>query len=372
MNKLMDYPFSSIWVNGRFETLDAIVRETTEARSPFEVHTFKFIREWLSGQQHFSLQTSGTTGTPKLITIKRQQMIDSAWLTAKALGLERLTNALVCIDTAYIGGKMMLVRSFVIGMRIWAVDPTARPLQKIPVDQCVNFAAFVPFQVQNMLGSKHPHLLNNVDKVIIGGAPLVESLITKLKTLLCVCYATYGMTETISHIALRTLNGPHAQPFFEALPGIKLQSDDRGCLLVDAPFLPDQIITNDLVELSGFNHFRWLGRWDNIINTGGVKVMPEKVEAAIEKIFLSAGLSNRYFIHGADDTSFGQKVVMVIEGSDSSDITNKILPELRRVLSPYEIPKEVWISPSFVFTASGKVNRLKTLEGVTHSFRLKK
>jgi o-succinylbenzoate---CoA ligase len=365
----MSYPFSSIWINGRTVSLDLICTEQATPLSPFENNTFTFIREWLSEQVMFSTQTSGSTGTPKTISFTRDQMMASARLTAQVLGLRQSYHALVCIDTNYIGGKMMLVRSFITGMKILAVDPCACPLQKIPVDTCVNFAAFVPYQVQSMLVSKHPHFLNNPDVAIIGGAPLDEQVIEQLQGLLCRCYATYGMTETISHVALRTLNGHARNDHFQALPGISLQKDERGCLVIEAPFLEGKIVTNDLVETTGQGRFQWLGRWDNVINSGGVKVIPEKIEAALEKIFSEAGITNRFFIHSIPDKTFGHKVVLVLEAAGSTPaLLEKIFPEILTHISAYERPREVLIVKNFSTAGSGKINRSNTLKNIHSSF----
>ena len=358
----MNYPFTTIWINGRFVALDAILQELSIPKSPFEDQTFSFIREWLSGQKTFTIQTSGSTGAPKMISVTREQMIASAGLTEQVLGLKQSSNALVCIDTKHIGGRMMLVRSFVTGMRIWAIEPCATPLQKLPIDHCVNFAAFVPYQVQSMLGSKHPHMLNNLDVSIIGGAPLDEKIIEQLQRYLCRCYATYGMTETISHIALRALNGKEKSENYQALPGINLQKDDRGCLVIDVPYLPERIVTNDLVEIISPGVFRWTGRWDNVINSGGIKIIPEKVEAALKNIFLEAGLNNRFFIHGLPDEKLGHKVVLVLEAADlSSAQLEKIMSLLQALSAPYERPREVLVTQGFASTDNGKINRLKTL-----------
>jgi o-succinylbenzoate---CoA ligase len=369
----MSYPFSCIWINGRSIPLEAITNERVIARSPFEDHTFAFIRDWLSGQETFTIHTSGSTGTPKPISVTRAQMIASARLSAQALGLEQNFTALVCIDTRYIGGQMMLVRSFVTGMKIMALDPCACPLLKIPIDACVNFSALVPYQVQAMLESKHPHFLNNPNVIIIGGAPLDEHIVEQLAPLLCRCYATYGMTETISHVALRPLNGKEHDDRFRALPGITLQKDDRGCLTIDAPYLQNKIFTNDLVELTDASSFRWLGRWDNVINTGGVKVIPEKIEAALIHAFAAAGISVRFFIHGIPDQRLGTKVALVAEASGGErELLEKIFPEIISHLSPYEKPRELLITPQFSTTETGKINRINTLKNLLFPASVKK
>ncbi|MBT1697394.1 AMP-binding protein [Fulvivirgaceae bacterium PWU4] len=369
----MSYPYASIWINGRTVLLDMIVQDQVKSQSTFEESTFTFMREWLSGEETFTAQTSGSTGEPKVITFTREQMMASARLTAQALSLRPSYQALVCIDTRYIGGKMMLARSFVTGMKILAVDPCACPLQKIPVDTCVNFAAFVPYQVQSMLVSKHPHFLNNPDVAIIGGAPLDEQTIGQLQGLLCRCYATYGMTETLSHIALRALNGAVRDEQFHTLPGISLHKDERGCLVAEVPFLKERVVTNDLVEITGHDRFQWLGRWDNVINSGGVKVIPEKVEAALEKIFSEAGITSRFFVHGIPDKTFGNKVVLVVEAAGHTQgLLEKIFPEILARIPAYERPREVLITENFSATGSGKINRGNTLKNIHSSFTIRK
>lgn len=369
----MNYPHPTLWINGRLVSMDSIVHESANAYSPFEKHTFTFIREWMVGEKTFLLQTSGSTGEPKQITVTREQMEASARLTEQALELKKNDSALVCIDTKYIGGKMMIVRCLTIGMRMWAVDPSSNPLLKIPIDRCVNFAAFVPLQIQTILASKHPHSLNDLDTVIIGGASLDEKIIRQLDPYLCRCYATYGMTETLSHVALRKLNSIDKLPYFELLPGMSAQPDGRGCLMVHVPYLKEPVVTNDLVDFKGPRQFVWLGRWDNVINSGAVKVIPEKVEATVGNFFLKTGLTNRFFVHGVADTMLGQKVVLFIEGTNCTEETlQRLLINLSEVLPPFETPREIRLIPFFEMTATGKINRLKTLERVPIIASIKK
>ena len=290
----------------------------------------------------------------------------SALKTAKKIGLQKNMSALVCLDTKYIGGMMMLVRCLTLGLPIVAVDPTANPLIKIPIDKCVQFTAFVPYQVSVVLESKHPHLLNNFDKVLIGGAPLNQEIIGELSYYQCECYETYGMTETLSHVALRLVNTARKQPYFEILPGVEINTDARGCLVVSADYLPEVVITNDLVEITGAGRFVWVGRWDNIINTGGVKVIPEKIEKALEAIFNQHHFNNRFFIAAWPDEKLGQKVVLVLEGVQfSSEILDRSLATLKSTLSPYEFPKAVYTVPEFVTTETQKIQRSQILAAVT-------
>lgn len=360
------YPFAAIWINGRSVSIEKILSSEEPGRSPFEDSTFAFIRAWLSGEENFDIQTSGSTGTPKMISISRNQMIVSSRRTSEKIGIQKNWSALVCIDTRYIGGKMMLARCLTLGLRIVAVDPTANPLVRIPVDRCVQFTALVPYQVRAILESKHPHLLNNPEKILVGGAPLSASICAQLDRLQCECYETYGMTETVSHVALRLVNTKRKQPYFEALPGIGIDQDDRDCLVIRADYLPEPAVTNDLVELVGPGQFVWRGRFDAVINTGGVKVVPERVEKELEKIFHLHGFTHRFFIAALPDEKLGHKVVLVLEGVQfSSEILQQSLQELKSIVTAFEFPKEVHKMPQFVMTATGKIHRIQTLAELT-------
>lgn len=366
------YPHPSLWINGRFVSLSAIISREEKALTPFEAHTFSFICDWLLGKNEFEITTSGSTGAPKRIHITRDQMIASASLTVEVLGLRDSDTCLICIDTQYIGGRMMVVRAFTKGLRILAVDPCANPLEKIPSDQWVNFAAFVPYQVENILESKHPHLLDRVEKIIVGGAPLRSQAIDKLEEYKCKVWATYGMTETISHVALKPLNGAVKQNYFEALPGVTVRLDDRDCLVIDVPYLPEPIITNDIAEIISNNQFEWKGRVDNIINTGGIKINPEKIETAIHDYMGSAGLTFRFFVHGMPDHQLGSRVVLVIEATTiAEDFLKSLRSFLATTLSNYEIPKAALLVSRFSETPNGKINRLQTVKGAHANVSLK-
>ena len=355
------------WLN-----LNGIIHSLQQLRSgifknnlnSFEQSTLHFCHSWLSGQQSFQLQTSGSTGTPKSITITRKQMEASASLTIKAIKLETSYSALVCLDTKYIAGQMMLVRSLMCGMNIVAVDPTSNPFEKILPTQPLDFAALVPYQLQFILNSPLRSKLDEVKCAIIGGAPL--DLITKkeLQNIRCKCYATYGMTETISHIALQRLNGDQQQSYFETLAGIEISKDERGCLVIGADYLGDKkkIVTNDLIELISEKKFNWLGRWDNIINSGGVKVIPEKIESVVQEIFNALKLNNRFFVAGVADEKLNQKVCLIIEGTPfANDLLSKVDRELEEKLDRYEKPRVIKFINNFKQTETGKVLRAETL-----------
>jgi len=358
----MAYPFPIIWINGRKILLRDVIEEKVSPDSDFENETFSFIRAWLSEKDTFELQTSGSTGAPKVIKVTRSMMKTSAQLTERALNLQQGYSALVCLNTKFIAGKMMLVRCLEAGMQIFAVDPCANPFSKIPVDQTIHFAALVPYQAKSVLESKHPHLLDGLLTCILGGAPVEETLIEDLQRFSCNLYSTYGMTETVSHIALRKLNGAERSIFFETLPGITIRKDERNCLIIKAPYLADEIHTNDIIEMGDDRRFKWLGRYDNVINSGGVKISPESLEEKISQIFTQLHISNRFFIFGLPDPNLHQKIVLVIEGEIPMSTILQIENHFLHTFSSYEKPKEIFQSPRFILSETSKILRQETMK----------
>jgi O-succinylbenzoic acid--CoA ligase len=355
----------TIDLNGRTLSLTDIVAGTPIPATDFERHTLGFIRDWMTGAREFVLHTSGSTGAPKPIHLTRAQMTASAQATAQALGLQPGWTALVTLDTRFVAGKMMLVRSLITGMHIVAREPTANPLEKLADDQRIDFAALVPYQVETILQSPQTTArLGAISTIIIGGAPLSASTALQLASLPCRAYLTYGMTETISHIALQRLD-PHTEPgIFEALPGITLDTDNRGCLVISAPYiLQGQVVTNDRVEILAGREFRWLGRWDNVINSGGFKINPETIEYQIEKIFHRFKITNSFFVAGMPDLKLGEKLVLVIEGAAEEKLRMKIDEGVKTIARGIERPKSVVFIPQFTRTSTQKVNRKVTLLG---------
>jgi len=312
-----------------------------------------FIDAWNSSDDFFTLKTSGSTGAPKSIRVSRKSMIHSAELTAAALHLKKGDIALACMPLSFVAGKMMLVRALVLGLDLVVVKPSADPLQALPPAIPVDFAAMTPMQVAATLAQpSSAQKLHFIKKLIIGGAPVSQSLENELQLFAGAAFETYGMTETLTHIALRRINGAERSVFFHALPGINLSSDGRGCLHIHAPHLdkPD-LQTNDMVGLMDAKRFRWLGRADNIINSGGIKLFPEQLEKKLEG-FISA----RYIITGLPDERLGQKSVLVIEAVASDGFEN-IGAIVQNILVGYEKPREILFLKKFPETESGKISR---------------
>lgn len=366
----MTYTHQHIEVNGRRVALSSITEGSTAPKTKYEAATFDFIRSWLLGTETFTLQTSGSTGEPKIIHVTREQMIASARMTIEALSLRSGMCALICIDTNYVGGRMMLVRSLVADMQMVIVDPTADPFAKLKSEGAYDFAAMVPLQIHSVLGSKRPQNLSRISTIIIGGAALSADIILRLQEFSCRCYATYAMTETISHVALKRLNGDQQQESFEGLPGIQFSLDSRSCLVIKAPFLPAAIVTNDIVELASPTTFSWIGRYDNVMNSGGVKVIPEKIEQQLLPVIQQYKFVKGFFVSSLPDERLGQQVVLVIESDNipPKKLLEKLSAELFIALPRYEVPKQILFSTTFSLTPTGKYNRVKSLTSIHFAF----
>ena len=301
----------------------------------------EFLLDWFDEKEFIEMKTSGTTGLPKLVKLEKQAMIQSALATGDFFRLEPGNKALLCLPVKFVAGKMMLVRSLILGLDLDVTAPSLEPLAFNSTQY--DFVAMVPLQVQNSIEA-----LKNVKKLIIGGAKMDAVLEEKLLPLKTEVYETYGMTETITHIAAKKA-GSNA---FSVLPNVKIAKDDRGCLVITVPAISEEsIVTNDLVEIVREDQFILLGRIDNVINSGGVKLIPEQIEAKlIDKI------TNRFFVTGVPDSLLGEKLILVIEG-EKQDFD----ADFFNVLDKYEKPKEIVFVPKFKENENGKLLRKPSL-----------
>lgn len=310
----------------------------------FEKSIGDFLLDWLDDKSYIDLVTSGTTGIPKKIRIPKQYMVNSALATGDFFGLKPGDKAMYCLPTKYIAGKMMLVRSIILGLDVDFVAPTSNPLERN--DVVYDFVAMVPLQAQNSIKG-----LKNVKKLIVGGAKMGQELEKSLLKISTEVYETYGMTETITHIAAKKV-GENA---FTVLPNVTIEQNENNCLVINAPNISeDPIITNDLVELVNDKQFHFLGRADNVVNSGGIKLIPELIE---EK--LADKIDSRFFVGGIPDELLGEKLVLVIEGEEKEDISEDTIFQK---LDKYEKPKDVYFVSKFVETPTGKIKRKEMLE----------
>lgn len=326
-----------------------------------------FCWQWLHGQQRFLVPTSGSTGPPTTIEITRQQMVASARNTQRALSLTSDHTALLCLDPAYIGGMMVLARALEIGMDVVGISPAAGPLGVLPVRPTL--LAVVPLQLQSLLES-HRAMLQAAHATLVGGAPvspaLEETIRTSVKTPV---YSTYGMTETASHVALRALNGPEADDTFQVLGDTIIGCDARGCLTLRGSVTRHElVVTNDQVALVDERHFRWLGRHDWVINSGGVKVSPEPVERVVSAHWPSA--PPPLLVVGLPDDRLGQRVALVIEGSPASaSDQQRLLRAVADKVPQYHAPREVYYVEVIPRTPNGKFNRRETVAMLLRTIR---
>jgi O-succinylbenzoic acid--CoA ligase len=318
-------------------------------QTDFEHKIKKFLDEWFSDGSTVKVQTSGSTGTPKIFEIEKEKMLNSAVMTCNFLGLKEGDKALLCLPVEYISGKMMVVRSIERKLKLIVSDPSLKPVEHLSEE--IDFCAMTPLQVENSLDKLH--LIKNL---IIGGAAVSESLKRKIAQNKRVesirIFETYGMSETLSHIALKQLM-PEPQDYFTAFENVSVSIDERGCLKIYAPNVNAEVLqTNDLVEIKNGKQFKFLGRLDNVINSGGAKIFPEILETLVKK-----EIPNEAVFIGLKDESLGQKLILVIEGSESADLIEKIAGISFE--KSFHKPKEIIFIEDIPRTPNGKVNRIE-------------
>ncbi|UKB80384.1 AMP-binding protein [Chryseobacterium sp. MEBOG07] len=320
----------------------------------FEKKVKIFLEEWFSEKTGVNVQTSGSTGIPKIFEIEKKKMINSAVMTCNFLGLEEGNTALLCLPVEYISGKMMIVRSVERILKLRIAEPSLKPVENL--EEEIDFCAMTPLQVENSL--EKLHLIKNL---IIGGAAVSESLKNKIlqKNLSTSnrIFETYGMSETLSHIALKQLV-PQQEDYFTAFENVSISLDDRGCLKIFAPNVNvEELQTNDLVDVRNEKQFKFLGRIDNVINSGGAKIFPETLEVLVKK-----ELPNEAVFIGLPDESLGQKLILVIEGGKSDEVIRKIseIPFEKN----FHKPKEIIFINEIPRTPNGKVNRIELYKNI--------
>ncbi|MFW5753922.1 MAG: long-chain fatty acid--CoA ligase, partial [Marinilabiliaceae bacterium] len=276
----------------------------------------------------------------------KKAMLRSAFNTNDFFNLGPGHTALLCLSCKYIAGKMMVVRALAGGLHLVTVPVSGRPLQEL--GRPVGFAAMTPHQMSNE--QQHP---NNFfpDTIILGGSPVGRQLSKGLKNCPSRIWETYGMTETLSHVALRPVNGPEASEFFQPMKGVRVSLDDRRCLVIEAEGITDRpVVTNDVAELQKDGTLRILGRIDNIINTGGIKVVPEEIEKTI-----ATYMPAPFFISSVPHTVLGQEIVIISE----KEVPEKeeLLEKLKKILPPYHAPKQIIVKTPLPRTETGKLIR---------------
>lgn len=312
----------------------------------------EFLAEWHNESPYVRVQTSGSTGTPKPMLAEKRRMLASARITCDFLGLKPGDTALLCMSLDYIAGKMMVVRSIERGLKLTTVEPSGHPLANnskfLILNSQFSFSAMVPMQVYNSLQvPEEKERLMQIRHLIIGGGAIDEAMEAELRHFPNAVWSTYGMTETLSHIALRRISGPEASEWYTPFPSVSISQTPDGCLVIDASEVcPKPLITNDIVEVDS-GRFRILGRKDNVICSGGIKIQIEEVERQL-KPYLSAP----YLITKRSDEKFGEVAVLLTEGSvdEAKEVCERVLPK-------YHQPKDYLHVAQIPMTETGKPAR---------------
>lgn len=333
------------------EELREVAYSLVKEGKPFEISIGDFLLDWLSKKPTIEVKTSGSTGKPKIIVLKKEHMLNSALATGSYFALKAENKALLCLNTDFIAGKIMLVRAMALGLELDYVEPSSNLLDSSV--KKYDFAAMVPLQVEASLEK-----LSQIKTLLVGGAPMSNSLKEKVKSLDIQVFETYGMTETITHIAVKKINSIsiEAENYFNILPNIQITQDSRNCLVINAPNLSYKpVVTNDIIELISDTEFQLLGRYDNIINSGGIKLIPEEIESKLSSI-----IDNRFFVAGVPDEKLGKKLVLLVERDKNAHQLPHLIMK-SGIFQKFEIPKQIFSIKNFIETESGKVNRKATV-----------
>ena len=308
-----------------------------------------FMQEWQNEDPMVWVHTSGSTGTPKPMQVEKKRMMASARLTCQFLGLQTGDSALLCMPLQYIAGKMVVVRSLIAGLRLIPVAPCGHPMKDLK--EIPTFAAMIPMQVFNSLQDiEESNKLKKIKHLIIGGGAIDDSLTEELESFPNAVWSTYGMTETLSHIALRRLNGPEASPWYTPFDNVNIRLSEENTLIIHAPNVcAVELITNDIAEINEAGKFRIKGRKDNIINSGGIKIQIEEVESLLK----SHGVADCQ-ITAIPDAKFGEIVVLLYSHAYTE---SEIKSVCEKVLPTYWIPKHYKAVSHLPLTGTGKPDR---------------
>lgn len=314
----------------------------------------EFVSDWQSDSPTLLVHTSGSTGKPKPMLVEKRRMEASARITCGFLGLRAGDTALLCMPLDFIAGKMVVVRSLVWGLQLVAVEPSGHPLKGLT--ESPTFAAMVPMQVYNSLKvEEERRLLRDIKHLIIGGGAVNSDMAEELRGFPNAVWSTYGMTETLSHIALRRLSGAEASEWYEPFDGVGVTTSADGCLVIDAPAVCAQpLVTNDIAEIApDGRHFRIRGRRDNVVCSGGLKLQIEEMEARLQP-----HLNVPYMISKRPDDKFGEAVVLLAVTDDMESVCEVC----RKHMPRYEQPRYFLAVSELPMTSTGKPARAEAMK----------
>lgn len=314
-----------------------------------------FLSEWNNESSTITLMTSGSTGKPKSITVEKERMRESARRTCRFLGLSSGDTALLCLPIDYIAGKMMVVRSIVAGLNLTTISPTSHPFaQPETFGKRFDLVALVPQQVHESLTSeRETSALKSVRHIIIGGGPIDRGQEASLQDFPHAVWSTYGMTETLSHIALRRLNGQDASEWYYPFEGIAVSLSHAGCLILDAPGICNEpLTTNDLAEIGADGRsFKILGRIDNVVNSGGIKLQIEEIEQTIRP-----WIKGDFIVTKSPDKLLGEALTLLLDRESPED-PGQLKDRLHERLPRFHAPKHIYRVDKLPYTPNGKPAR---------------
>jgi len=325
-----------------------------ESVHPYLIDIRLFLEQWFDNTaDDIEITTSGSTGNPKQVLLSKHGMKASASNTAKFFQFKKGDRVLLCLPAKFIAGKMMIVRSILSQLSLILVKPSSNPLQNLEVN-----LDFTPMTVQQFVKSDRDNL-NKIKTILLGGGPATDQVRMKLKKLSSIVYHGFGMTETYTHVALGKVNQDE-NIIYHSLPGILIRTDVHNRLILSSNYF-ETLITNDLVEVVNEASFKWLGRYDNVINSGGIKLHPELLENKISSL-----IEVPFIFAGEPDSILGERLVLILE-KEGSPNDSVILERVKPLLQKYEQPKKLYLLPNFVRTKNGKIQRQKTLSKLSQN-----
>ncbi len=339
-----------------FESMDSMF-----PAEPFYDSIKSFVIKWFDPElSEIEILTSGSTGTPKMIRLRKNEMIKSAIKTQNYFNYKSGSTAVLCLPPDYIAGMMMLVRAFISNLKLILITPCQDPFSVNISNSKIDFIPMTPMQLESSLMNSSINA-SDVQTILLGGAPISKPLLKRIQSLDVAVYIGYGMTETITHVAMKKLNSYDQSNSYTALPGVTFKTDDENCLSIKADHLSAEIQINDVVELIDERRFNWIGRRDLIINSGGIKINPVELEVYIHEI-----ISNNCFFTSVDDEKLGRKLVLIIEKNDANEDIDfdSIWNQIIKRFDKYHIPKIVYSIDSIKYTESKKINRI---DSTTHA-----
>lgn len=329
--------------------ISRLVAEGAKNCPPALWDLYLFLEKWFDASPVITVHTSGSTGTPKELVVCKDRMMQSARLTCEFLNLQAGDTALLCMNLRYIGAMMVVVRSLVAGLNLIVRPASGHPLSDI--EEPLRFAAMVPLQVYNTLRvPEEKARLEQTDILIIGGGAMDDSLEAEISALPTAVYSTYGMTETLSHIALRRLNGETASKHYYPFPSVELSLSAESTLVIKAPLICGEVLqTNDIACIYPDGSFTIAGRKDNVINSGGIKIQAEEMEKRLRPF-----IPVPFVVTSVPDPRLGQALTLLIAGQvDARELESK----LQTVLDAYHRPRHIFMTESIPQTENGKTDR---------------